>query len=323
MRTEEVYGRLYSGGAVLKAVETDGDEVARRLEERYGTAAPPTLPEGSTSLENATTLEEFATAFNYRKHLDHLFGDLKTVHTGLVSAEDLHQQKLMLLEELADQRDKVNDRLQDRFYKARHSLETLYSEQKKKGRRRRGYVLASITGDTPRNPRRFVVQVVQTEKFLRDPAVEPPSLELEGVKVDFAKLADDLTPLRKELETLLDAIDRVTKEAKAARQAKKKAIEEFNDVFGWVTRALESLFHLAGLHDLAELIRPSVRRKGRRAVDEEASTADGQPAEGSSAAGQPAEESAPAESTPEESASSESAPQSSPPAQAASPPAES
>jgi hypothetical protein len=38
--------------------------------------------------------------------------------------------------------------------------------------------------------------------------------------------------------------------------------------FLWVGRTLEGLFHLAGLHELAERVRPSTRRPGRRAEED-------------------------------------------------------
>lgn len=298
MRNKGVNDRLFSGDAVITAVETDGDAAVSGLTARYG-SAPPTLPRERTSIEEATNLEEFADAFNYRRHLDHLLGDLKTVHTGLSAAEDRHQSKLMLLEELYHQREEVGEKLQSVFFKVRHTLETLYSETQRRGRRwRRGFVLASVSGATPRMPRRFLNQVEQTEGFLRKPAVEPPALDLKGVKVDFVDLADDLKPLRQHYSDLLNAIDRTQKEADGALEIKNEAIDEYDRVFSWVTRAFESLFSLAGLEKLARRIRPSVRRKGRRAADEE--DADPSPeqassAEASATEASPAESPAPAE----------------------------
>ncbi len=293
MRDKGVNDRLFSGDAVIVAVETDGDDVVTGLNKRYE-SAPPTLPRERTSIEEATTLGEFADAFNYRQHLDHLLGDLRTVHTRLSAAQDEHQGKLMLLEELYHQRREVGEKLQSVFFKVRHTLETLYSETQRRGRRwRRGFVLASVSGATPRMPRRFLSQVEQTEAFLRKPAVEPPALDLKGVKVDFVDLADDLKPLRQHYSDLINAIDRTQKQADGALEVKKEAIDEYDRVFGWVTRAFESLFSLSGLEKLARRIRPSVRRKGRLAAEEE--DADPSPEQASSAEASPAEDS-PAES---------------------------
>lgn len=296
MRTEGVLGRLFSGGAALTTIGTHRGEAAGYLEQRYG-MNPPTLR--TTSWRDAETEEEFVAAFNYRQHFDHLFGDLETARTAMASAEDEHQRKLMQLEDLTHRREEVGDLLQDLFFKVRQTIETLYSKTQRRGQRwRRGFVLASVSGATPRTPRRFLEQVVQTEKFLRDPAVEPPSLELNGVKVDFTALADDLKPLRKQYSELLDAIDRVRKEADATLAAKTKAIEENDSVFKWVTRACESLFHLAGMHAVAEKIRPSVRRKGRRAVDEEgAPAAENPPSDEASSASSATSEAPPAEAS--------------------------
>ncbi len=309
MRRKGVSDRLFSGKAVMTAVVTDGDDVAHGLGERYG-LSPPTLPRERTSIEDATNLEELAAAFDYRRHLDHLFGDLETVHTGLAEAEDAHQSKLMLLEELYHQRDEVGQKLEAVYFKVRHTLETLYSETQRRGRRwSRGFVLANVSGATPRTPRRFLQQVEQTEKFLRQPAVEPPALELKGIKVDFVDLADDLKPLRQRFSDLSDAIDVTAKQAEGAMVAKNQAIEEYDRVFGWVSRAFESLFSLAGLEELARRIRPSVRRKGRRAVDEEDA---------------PEEQTPPAESSSDGASSTEApAEPQSPPAAAAPPSVES
>ena len=282
MRTEGVFGRIQSGSAVLTAVDTDGDEAAQRLQERY---APPEPP--PASLEDAKTLQEFAQAFSYRKHLDNLAGDLRTAHGQLSMAEDEHQRKLALIAELGGRRDELNQELVAVFVKVRGTLESLFGS-------RRGFVLANVSGNSPREPRRLLQQVGQTMSFLRNPAVDLPSHGLKGAKIDLAELANDLKPSYDALTLVLEGLDRTTKESHGTLAARNRATTEFDDIFGWVAGSFESLFHLAGLHELAERVRPSRRRRGRRAVDEENAP--------------PAEESASEESTSEESTSEESAP---------------
>ncbi len=289
MRTEEVYGRLYSGAAVITAVETDGDEVGRLLDERYG-VTPPELPGEPPSLEDAKTLGELASALSYRRIVDHLKGDLGTVHTRLAWSEDQHQRKLARIQDLIDRREELGGVLSGTYLKVRHSLQSLYGS-------RMGFVLANVSGATPQNPRRLIQQVGQTISFLRDPVVEPPSHDLNGVTVDFAELANDLEPPMEELGAVLQELDRTRKEAQGTGAVKQEAVKEFDRMFLWVARALASYFHLAGLHELAELIRPSVRRQGRRAVDEEEAPSDAP--EGQAAEVSPSEES-PSEVSPSE-----------------------
>jgi len=301
MRTETVFGRLFSGAAVMTAVETDGDEVGRLLDERYGVPLPE--PSGEPpSLEDAETLEEIAAALSYRRVLDHLQGDLGTAHTGLAWAEDQHQRNLARINDLIGRREELGNALSEKFRKTRHTLENLYGSKM-------GFVLVNVKGATPQNPRRLIEQVGQTISFLRDPVVEPPSHDLDGVTVELARLADGLEAPMEELGAVLQQLDRTRKQAQGTLAVKQQAVEEFDRVFQWVARALSSYFHLAGLHELAELIRPSNRRNGRRAVDEEEAPPSDAPD------GPPSEESAPEESSeesaPEESVSEESPPESS------------
>jgi len=185
----------------------------------------------------------------------------------LAWSEDQHQRKLARIQDLIDRREELGSALSGTFLKVRHSLQNLYGSRK-------GFVLANVSGVTPQNPRRLIQQVGQTISFLRDPVVEPPSHDLNGVTVDFAELENDLEPPMEELGAVLQELDRTRKESQGTLAVKEEAVKEFDRMFLWVARALTSYFHLAGLHELAELIRPSTRRKGRRAVDEEGASDD-------------------------------------------------
>ena len=264
MRTEAVLDRLFSGEAVLTAANTHQTEVAGLLDERYGRTAPPPAPapdEGAEPLDNP---ENAAVAFSYQQHIADLTSDLSQARDTLIGAEDQHQRKLALIDALMDQRDDLVGELSKRFFQVRHTIESVFGPG-------RGFALANVSGTTPEGPDRLVQQAAQTIGFLRDPAVETPAHGLGGVRVDLAQLADDLeTPLLALRATLAD-LARVRKEAQGTLAVKRNAIEEFDGVFGWVSRALESLFHLAGQHALAERIRPTARRRGRASDEGEAS----------------------------------------------------
>lgn len=208
-----------------------------------------------------------------------------------------HQRKLALINDLIGRREELGSALSGKFLKARHTIQSLYGSEM-------GYVLVNVKGATPQNPRRLIQQIGQTISFLRDPVVEPPSLDLAGVRIDFAEVADDLESPMKELGTVLQELDRARKQAQGTLAAKQEGVAEFDRVFQWVARALASYFHLAGLHELAELIRPSIRRNGRRAVDEEDAPPSEAP-EGSPSGESPSAEASSSEVSPLEDAAAE------------------
>ncbi len=81
------------------------------------------------------------------------------------------------------------------------------------------------------------------------------------------ELAQVLKPRCNRLHVVQGELRRVASELNASRKEKNRAIEAHKEIFLWVARGAESLFQLAGERELAERIRPSTRRPGRRAVE--------------------------------------------------------
>ncbi len=52
-------------------------------------------------------------------------------------------------------------------------------------------------------------------------------------------------------------------------------MERYDEQFRWIAGCLESLYHLAGQHKLAERVKPSTRRSGRTEADVKAEESDG------------------------------------------------
>lgn len=151
-----------------------------------------------------------------------------------------------------------------------------------------------VTGPTPRQPVALVSQIRETVEFLRSPKVATPTIELDGVQIDLTTVGTDLGSAADRLDTVLTNLAQARKNAQTSRVAKNKAIERYDREFLWIARTLEGYFRLAGMDELAERIRPSARRAGRRAADAEPS---GQAPSGEPAAGEPASEE-PASETP-------------------------
>ena len=130
--------------------------------------------------------------------------------------------------------------------------------------------MLAVSGDTPTDPTGLVAQVRETVGFLLEPKVEPPELDLDGVALDPPTMAAQLGSGADELDGVLVEVNKAEKQADVTRPAKNEAIDAYDDKFLLVARVAESLFHFAGLHGLAERVRPSTRRPGRRLADEDA-----------------------------------------------------
>lgn len=113
-------------------------------------------------------------------------------------------------------------------------------------------------------------------KSLNQPKVELPSIDLDGIQVELAPIGTQLGAEAGELEDVLVDIDRERKNAQTTRKAKNDAIAEFDRMYLWVGRALETYFNLAGMHELAARVRPSIKRPGRRDVEESSEQGSGE-----------------------------------------------
>ena len=182
-----------------------------------------------------------------------------------------HLGKLALIVDLQKRRDALNDQLFGRYFKARHTLETLFG-------RERGFEMLAVDGETPRDPTGLIHQVRSTVNFMQEPKIELPAVDVAGIDMDPAAMAIQLTDEADELESVLTGIERERKNAETTRMVKNEAIAEFDRRYLWVGRGLETYFHLAGMHELAEKVRPSTRRSGRRAADENLGPATVEPA---------------------------------------------
>ncbi len=113
----------------------------------------------------------------------------------------------------------------------------------------------------------LVAQVRETAGFLAKPRVELPRLDVAGITVDPRATAAQLAAAADELDGALADLDAALKQAEVTRAAKNDAIAAYDATFLRVAKVAESLFHFAGLHQLALRVRPSTRRPGRRLAE--------------------------------------------------------
>ncbi len=257
-----IAGRMRSYDVVTAAIRATGVDAAGILETRY-----PSVPEGPP-------------AANYHRVLTDLNGELGDAFQRMLAVNTIHQGQLAKVVELAGQRDDLTGGLVEHFVQVRHSLENLYGGV-------RGFTVIGVTGQTLRDPAGLLKQVRETVDFLGSPKVALPVVE--GFNIDHSRVSERLASDAEELEGVLTDHAEARKEAEATRLSKNDAITAYDQTFLHVARTVGGLFHIAGLHDAAERVRPPERRKGSRPDDDE--TADQEAVSDETATGE-----APAES---------------------------
>lgn len=238
MRSEEMYSLMQSGKEIRVALETDGDRIGGRLNQRSPLPVDPDEP-----------------AFDYRRHMQHLSAQLDSAIDRAVEAEGEHGTNLIQVSRLRDERNLAAGEGFDKLVATRQGFESLFP--------RGGFELVNVSGDTPRVPERLHEQLGQSVKLLLTPAVELRQHKVKGFNVDLSTVAEDLESRRMTLRTAIDRLDGGNKLAEGTLVVKRQAIDELRRTILWVGRTSEGLFHLAGESDLAERIRTSTRRPVR------------------------------------------------------------
>jgi hypothetical protein len=278
-KPSSIASRLRSYGVVYAALTTQSPEATTVLAARRATMLAADSPADEPVLDASEDT-------TYRELFDHLAHELEMAKTGMISANSTHLGQLAQIVDLKSQRDGQTGNLSGRFFKTRHTFETLYGSDQR-------FAVLAISGDTPDDPTGLVAQVRETVGFLEDPKVATPDLDVLGIEIDPATLATQLTADADVLDGVLDGLNRAQKQADVTREAKNVAIKAYDDKFMDVARVAESVFRFAGLYELAKRVRPSTRRPGRRLEEENGETdaTDTQPieADGQEPVAQPAE----------------------------------
>ncbi len=157
--------------------------------------------------------------------------------------------------------------------------------------------VASIEGPTAQRKEKLLRQAELAIARFEQPDLEFPASELEGFTVDPEGAARGLKAKVTRLRSVTDEQRRLNREVQESRKVKNRLLEEHKDTFLWTARTLEGFYRLAGEDELADRIRPSLRRRGLRAVDVEAQEAAKAKAAEEEAAAEAAESEAAEEST--------------------------
>ncbi len=117
-----------------------------------------------------------------------------------------------------------------------------------------------------RTPEELLRQVDHLLGHLRAADLVLPAPIVGEVSLPLADIATSLQPLADDLRTALTDVGREVKEANLTQLDRNRAVEEYDKAFLGIARTLETLYRLAGESELADQVRPSVRRPGRTAT---------------------------------------------------------
>ena len=261
--------RIQSVDEVQASLDTFGDGVVDKLDGSRPTSASLVIEPG----------------FSYRALFQDVGARLASARENLVKAEDAHVRKLIQISDQKRKGEELTARLYDEQVAVRRILEGLYGPD-------RGFEVAAVEGETPRDLKALSHQVDQTVQLLKEPEIELPRKKAAGVAVDFGTMARSLETGLGDIVRVGGLLIRARKAAGQTVDAKRKATAAFDAVFPWAAQTVEGAFRMAGERDLADRIRTSRRRVTRRQAAELDGTED-VASEESSSDGTQAEETAP------------------------------
>ncbi|MCP3957648.1 MAG: hypothetical protein GY719_07315 [bacterium] len=250
-QSDRILDLVQSAVKVETEIDTHTEEIGARLDEEFAPAV--------TGWDEGQPRPDFRTQFKALKaKLGFSREQLSTAEEHTI---DLVKQGV----ELRTERTVIFEGLYEDFSSMRRTVEELY-RGKGKGNAN-VFVIAGIQGPTSQVPTKLLRQVDLAIRHLRQPDLEFPAARFDGTRLEPSQLLQVLEPYSVSMHDVQGALGKVASELNASRKEKNRAMASHKITFKWVARTAESLFELAGEHELAERIRPSARRPGRRAVE--------------------------------------------------------
>lgn len=245
-QSEVVLQHLESTAEVVASVDAHGEVVAARLDERL-----------ALHQEN---LEDGPTPANSLGMMTRLKDGLVDSQERLADADHQHVEQLRKVLELREKRDEARPRMQQQLTTARHLFEEMHGQGT-------AFVVAGLESPTAKTVTKLLRQADLAIARCEQPDLVLPPSRVAGFKVDPVEVANGLKAESGQLKGTLGEIRLARRKAQETRKVKNRVLEEHKVTFLWTARTLEGFYRLAGEDELADRIRPSVRRPGRRSVD--------------------------------------------------------
>lgn len=189
---------------------------------------------------------------------------MTTASTTMVNADDAHLAELADDPAARDERDQNIDTLTASLNELRQLVTGLHGPA--------ALTAIHLTEAPAREPLHLQRTAADVARTL--PAADLGPSRLLGVHLDTAAWATRLDAERQAVASSLQRVAIEGREAEHTLGAKHNAISAFDDTFAQAANLLTLLLQFADQPKLADRIRPSGRKPGRRAVDEEAPASD-------------------------------------------------
>lgn len=117
-----------------------------------------------------------------------------------------------------------------------------------------------LSGETPDDADLLVTRAKNTESLLRTRELtEAP--QQDGVSLNLTTLAKSLGSARARVETALGNVRREEREAQLTLKRRNVALSSWNARYQGVADVMTGIYELVGRADLADLVRPTARRR--------------------------------------------------------------
>jgi hypothetical protein len=219
--------------AVVSSLTVHGTEIAAEAEQIL---FPDGLP------KHLTVAQLFAA----------LAGALDRSVTELTAADLANAQELSDDDAPRAARDAGVIDVRDRLINARGVLSSVYGAAILKA--------YGLGGETPDDPQQLVHRATNAATLLTTRALTEKAKQ-EGVAVDAKAIGRALAAAVKQLEAALGDVQREEREAQLTLKRRNAAMTAWNAHYQGVADVVTGFFELTGRADLAELVRPTVRRR--------------------------------------------------------------
>jgi hypothetical protein len=244
MPSKKVLDREKSSRAVIAAAESHAGEIAEGISREFA----PYLKKGETMPDI-----ELLAALAARR--------LKQEIEALVSADRAHEAELSDDTAPREARDEAADKVRVILVDLRDAISTAYGTA--------GLKVLGLVGAVPFDPSAIKSLAEAVHTALSAGGAALPKARQKSVKVDLKGFAADLAIELPALTKALENVAREEREAKTTLGAKSAAMASHDRAFSRTAGLVSALAMSGELENIATTVRPSARRSGRTAAEEE------------------------------------------------------
>ena len=126
--------------------------------------------------------------------------------------------------------------------------------------------LLGLDTQVPDDPVRLYQTGDRCRRWLRDPQIELPAVDLPGFNFDREAMAAGLDGPLDRLDTALDALPQEQKHSVDTLVSKLTAMQQLNELIGRGARWMEALYDIGGMEKESDRVRPSFHRSSSQAA---------------------------------------------------------